>query len=346
MFKRITLQNIRVFEKKTFSFDEGVNLIVGRNGSGKTTILESLALFSFGRFQSVEKDQMAIRYGEDVGRIEAQIAQKESIHKVELAMTPTSKTMKVDDKKLSASQMVGMQRSVLFNPETIDLVSGTPQLRRRELDLTVAQKHTAHIKTLLEYRQVLRQRNELLKRISLDFASVGELDFWDRQLGDRAVKIVKRRQDFIQKANKQVGKVYEKILGQNMSLSLRYLKSANYDNFLEALKHKRGYDIKSGLTSIGPHRDDFCFETDRFRLEEGASRGEQRLAAFAFKLVERDYLTDGGRLPVLLMDDVFSELDSGRRDMVVSVLDGGQIIMTATDEKVIPSIIKEKVIKI
>lgn len=325
-------------------------MIVGKNGSGKTTIMESLAVFSFGRFQSIEKDQMAICSGEEVGRIEAQIIQEEMTHKVELVMTPLNKTMKIDDKKLPASQMVGVQRSVLFNPETIDLVSGPPQIRRRELDLTIAQNHPTHIKILLEYRQILRQRNELLKRISLDYASVGELDFWDRKLNEHALFIVKLRQKFIEQANRKIGEIYEKLLGRDLGLSLKYLPSAHYDNFPEALKNKRAYDIRSGLTSVGPHRDDFAFESDDFRLEEGASRGEQRLAAFAFKLLERDYLTDEGRLPVLLMDDVFSELDSARREMVTEVLDGGpstalgtgQIIVTTTDEKVVPSVIREK----
>lgn len=342
MFSKISIQNIRVFKKASFHFDEGVNLIVGPNGSGKTTVLESLALFSFGRFQSVEKDQMAIRLGEEVGRIEATIIQDQSSRQVELAMTPAGKTMKIDSKKLPASQMVGVQRSVLFNPETINLVSGAPQLRRRELDLTIAQKHTTHIKILLEYRQILRQRNELLKRIALDFSDLGELDFWDKQLSEHATRIVREREAFIKQANLKVGAVYKGLLGRDRALSLRYLKSADYGDFLGALKHKRGYDIKSGLTSVGPHRDDFCFETGSFKLEEGASRGEQRLAAFAFKLIERDYLTDEKHIPVLLMDDVFSELDSGRRDMVVKVLDGGQIILTATDEKVMPSMIRER----
>jgi len=342
LFKSINLQNIRVFEKGEFFFDKGVNLIVGQNGSGKTTILEALAVFSFGRFQSIEKDQLAIRSGKEIGRVEAHIVQGESTHKVELVMTPVNKTMKIDDKKFPASQMVGVQRSVLFNPETIDLVSGSPQLRRREIDLTVAQNHPTHIKILLEYRQILRQRNELLKRIALDYASVGELDFWDRKLGEHALEIVKLRQNFIEQANRKIGAIFEKLLGRNLGLSLKYLPSARYDDFAGALKNKRAYDIRSGLTSVGPHRDDFSFKNDSFELEEGASRGEQRLAAFAFKLLERDYLTNEDRLPVLLMDDVFSELDSSRREMVTEFLDGGQIIVTTTDKKGVPSIIRGK----
>lgn len=353
MFKQVILQNIRVFRKNTFSFNKGINLIVGKNGSGKTTILESLALFSFGRFQSIQRDQMAIRSGKKVARVEAQIIQNDFVHTVELGLTPSNKIMKIDDKKFPASQMVGIQRSVLFNPETIDLVSGPPQIRRRELDLTIAQKYPAHIKILLEYRRVLRQRNELLKRIAMDFAQINELDFWDKQLAERALSIVKKRRSFIKKSNQLIDSIYKRLLGRDLPLSLSYIESTDYNSFLDSLRKKRGYDIKTGLTSLGPHRDDFCFETDRFRLEEGASRGEQRLAAFAFKLVERDYLTDGNRLPVLLMDDVFSELDSDRREMVTEVLDGGlatalgtggtgQIIVTATDEKVVPSIIREK----
>jgi len=341
MFKSITLQNIRVFKKASFHFDEGINLIIGPNGSGKTTILEALATFSFGRFQSIEKDQLAIRAGEQIGRIEAQIKENGSTHKLELALTPLKKTMKIDEKNLPASQMVGRQRAVLFNPETIDLVSGAPQLRRRELDLTIAQNHPAHIKILLEYRQILRQRNELLKRIALDYAGIGELDFWDSKLAEHALSVVALRQKFIATANEKIGAIFARLLKRNMQLSLCYVPTAHYDDFATALKHKRAYDLRSGLTSVGPHRDDFCFKSDQYKLEEGASRGEQRLASFAFKLVERDYLTEEGSLPVLLMDDVFSELDKSRREMVTKVLDGGQIIVTATDENVMPSMIRE-----
>lgn len=342
MFKAITLQGIRVFEKATFEFSDGVNLIIGKNGSGKTTILEALAVFSFGRFQSIEKDQMAIRKGEQVGRVEVDIEVGESRHKAELAMTSTNKSMKVDGKKLPASQMVGVQRAVLFNPETINLVSGPPQLRRRELDLTIAQNHNLHIKILLEYRQILRQRNELLKRIAMDYASVGELDFWDKRLGGHALGIVQRREAFIDRANRRIGPIYKALLGKNLGLSLQYLPSADYSDFAGALKNKRAYDIRSGLTSIGPHRDDFAFKSAKFKLEEGASRGEQRLAAFAFKLLEREYLSENGQLPALLMDDVFSELDNSRRDMVTEVLSDGQVIVSATDEAMVPGTIRDK----
>ncbi len=317
-------------------------MIIGQNGSGKTTILESLAVFSFGRFQSIEKDQMAISTGQEVGRVEVIIDHGGVDHKAEMAMTTSSKSMKVDDKKMPASQMVGIQRSVLFNPETIDLVSGPPHLRRRELDLTIAQNHPSHIKLLLEYRQILRQRNELLKRVAMDFAKAGELDFWDERLCDHAIGIVALRDKFINSANKKIGKIYQDLLGRNLKIGVRHLKSAHYDDFLVQLKTKRGYDIKSGLTSIGPHRDDFAFAGTDFNLREGASRGEQRLASFAFKMVERDYLAEEGHVPVLLMDDVFSELDDSRRESIVKVLDGGQIIITATGKNVIPSIIRER----
>lgn len=342
LFSKISLQNIRVFKNNTFEFNKGISLIVGKNGSGKTTILESLALFSFGRFQSIQRDQMAICSGKKVARIEVQIIQNSFTHTVGLGLTPTNKVMKIDGKRFSASQMVGTQRSVLFNPETIDLVSGPPQIRRRELDLTIAQKHPTHIKILLEYRQVLRQRNELLKRIAMDFAQINELDFWDKQLAERALSIVKERHSFIKKSNQLIGSIYKRLLGRDLPLSLSYMESTDYNNFLDSLRKKRGYDIKTGLTSLGPHRDDFCFETDRFRLEEGASRGEQRLAAFAFKLLERDYLTEGDRLPVLLMDDIFSELDDDRKNTIVEILDGGQIIITATDESVLPDTMRKK----
>ena len=338
MFQSIKLQNIRTFEKAEFEFDQGVNLIIGKNGSGKTTLVESLALFAFGRYQSVERDAFVIGRGADVGRVEAVLETGESLIGASVALEGGNRINKINESKSPSSDIIGLQRAILFNPETIELVSGPPQIRRKELDLAISQKDHSFVRSLLEYRRVLKHRNRLLKLILDKKASEGDLDFWDQRLAEEGVRIVSGRTGFLDFAKEELERKFSALSGRSSGLCLRYLPTCDYERFEEVLVGRRSQDIALGLTGVGPHRDDMEFVSGAFKFKEGASRGEQRLGAFALKLVERDYLQEEkGDPPVLLMDDIFSELDNDRRGLVADSLDGGQIIMTATDRLVIPA---------
>lgn len=335
MIFSLRLTNIRTFSDRRFEFKPGVNLVVGQNGSGKTTILESIALFALGKFQSIGQDFLAVKAGEEVGRLEV----KTDVGEAEAAIYLGGKILKVKEKKIPNTKIVGFQKVVFFNPETIDLVSGSPQVRRRELDSAISQKKNRFIVDLLKYRKVLKQRNNLLKLISLNRAARSELEFWDRELSDLTGKIYKARMKLVEFVNADLAKTHFALLGRDGNLSLKYLPSVDYSCFEEAIIASRDDDLRYGQTGIGPHRDDFLFETTRherkFSLRDGGSRGEQRLAAIALKEELKKFLTDEVE-PILILDDVFSELDLKRREAISNLIKGGQVFISATDEKVIP----------
>jgi DNA replication and repair protein RecF len=351
MIQKIRLTNIRCFQDAKFEFGPGVNLIVGPNGSGKTTILEAAAVFSFGRFQSVERDYFAVKGGESIGRIEleAKIAGKKK--NFEVSILDGEKIFKASGKKKFTSEIIGSVKTVFFNPETIDLVSGPPQTRRRELDLTIAQKEARYVVSLLEYRKVLKQRNSLLKAINMRRSASGELDYWDKELSRLAVAIYRKRVDLVEVINREIAEVHSLLVEKEKELQLKFLPSVPYGKFRENLAAVLDRDLHLGLTTIGPHRDDFDFIEGGFALKTGGSRGEQRMAAVAFKVETKKFLTVSTSSkfgiptdsvgkdsiePILILDDVFSELDENRRESVTKIFGLGQVIISATDKRVIP----------
>jgi len=339
MIKQIKLQNIRVFPNNTFEFDPGVNLVIGPNGAGKTTILEAITFFAFGKFFSVSPDSMAVSDTESVGRLEV-LTDK---GKASVAITPKEKIAKVYDNKIPNSQLIGFEKAVLFNPETVELICASPDVRRREIDLIIAQNNPNFVIETLQYRKVLKQRNSLLKTIAAKRAGEEELEFWDSQLRELSLKIVGERKAFLDEINGSISQIHGKFSSRKGELKIIYRDSADYDRFQEALQAMRESDIAGGSTSIGPHRDDFYFEFNGRSLRDHASRGEQRLAALALKLEEVEYLSAPDCQPLLVLDDVFSELDEGRR----TALTGGlrdkknQIIISATDDQMIPESLKQ-----
>jgi len=348
VISKIRLTNIRCFEDASFEFSPSVNLIVGPNGSGKTTILEAISLFGFGRILSVERDSLVVSDKQEVGRIEVKAKQGESQKVLEAAISNQEKLIRANNKRLPISKVVGYLKVVFFNPETIDLVSGPPQLRRRELDVTIAQKHKRYVFELLEFRHVLRQRNRLLREILRSRAKKEEMNFWDEQFVDLSAKIYKRRGALVSEINKGISSIHNLLVGKERELNLRYKPAVPYERFDEVLEAVYDTDLRNGATTVGPQRDDFVFLDGRFVLKDGGSRGEQRIAAVAFKVETKRFLTEDGEPPILILDDVFSELDETRREAVAKIFDSGQVFISATDERVVPKEVtkKAKIIKL
>lgn len=343
MIKSIKLKDIRSFNKASFVFGEGVNLIVGPNGSGKTTILECVALGAFGRFFSLSRDSQAIRFGQDVGRVEICLDLDDRKFDVEAVITNASKTFKVNSNKRPASEMVGFSKAVYFNPETINLVSGSPKVRRGELDQSLSQVEPSFVRRLLAFKKVLKERNSLLKRVSNGLANPSELRFWDDRFCELSLDIFQKRKSFLEKINQKISQVHRDLACFDGNLSISYLSSCNYERFKESLAASLDADLKLSQTSIGPHRDDFEFLNkggDHIFYRNQASRGEQRLAAIAFKVALLAFLESSSKQrPVLVLDDVFSELDEGHRKLIYSIIQSRQVFVSATDDKMVPDII-------
>ena len=342
MVSSLRLTNIRCFKNARFEFAPGVNLVVGPNGSGKTTVLEAVGLFVYGRFQSVERDFLAVANSQECGRVELTTQTGGEEKDAEVAILEGEKIFKLQDKKIASSKIIGFTKVIFFNPETIGLVAGSPQLRRRELDTSVAQKKPSFVRSLLHLKKILRERNSLLRQIALRRADESELDFWDGELVKYAPAIYKERQELLGAINEGIAEVHNSLVEKERNLHLSYLPSIDYARFDEALAAVRESDLRLGLSSAGPHRDDFTFADGDFILKEGGSRGEQRMAAIAFKLEAKKYLAGTNEEPTLILDDVFSELDADRREAVARILGEGQVIISATDERVVPKRLLEQ----
>ncbi|MFH1854870.1 MAG: DNA replication and repair protein RecF [bacterium] len=344
MIKSIHLQNIRNFKDSHFEFKSGVNLVVGRNSSGKTTLLESIGYFAFGKFLSVGRDALVVAAGEEAGRVEADFFSS-SVTRAEVGLSAKEKIIKIDERRSRASDLVGLAPQVFFNPETVMLVFDAPALRRRELDMVLSQADHHFVLDMLTFRKVLKERNALLRLISLRQASRKELDFWDERFSDLARRIYQKRVDLLDFFREKINKFYQSLRGGDETLDVKYIPSLDYDRVEETLLAKIDGDIETGSTSIGPHRDDFIFLLNNQAMRDGASRGEQRLAAVAFKATACEFLTDLGIKPLIVLDDVFSELDLERQHSVAETLNlssAKQVFISATGESFVPDELTQK----
>lgn len=334
----ITLKNFRSYAESSFEFEDGVNIIVGPNASGKTNVLEAIHCICFGKgFKGSE--QAMIRHGEDWLRIESRLGDKERTFtlKREPNETRVKKKITVDNKQSPRLKIGETIPIVLFEPDDLRLTSGSPSRRRDYLDKLLVQTTAGYKTDLLAYERVMRQRNSALKYDGIDSS---QFFAWNVQLADRGTKIVKERSRIIAEINSKISDVYSSVAGGKHSINAEYISSLPVDyypeKFLKNLEHNLNNDRIRGTTSIGPHRDDVTFKINNKNMKEVASRGENRTLVLALKIIELDIL-EGVRKkkPIILLDDVFSELDGLRRRMLTAYLNNHQSILTTTDADVV-----------
>ncbi len=337
--KSLTLQNWRNHQKFHFDFN-GVTILVGPNASGKTNFLEAIYYLSCGKsFRA--KDEALVAWEDHFTRIEAEITSDES-GKSELVTAvlenepKTQKTVMIKGVKVASSKLLGHMTSVLFSPEDIELISTLPEARRRYLNLIISQSDRRYALALVHFRRTLEQRNSLLKRINLGLSRETELEVWDGKFAEYTEEIISARCTYIENINKYISKYYQLLSGTEQFLALEYrpsiLPSEKLLGIAMRLAESRPRDVLARVTTIGPHRDDIAFIMDGRNLLTFASRGELRTVILALKLAEVDYLYEvTGKKPILLLDDVFSELDEKRRDLLSQIFVNQQTIITTTD---------------
>ncbi len=331
--ERVELTNFRSYEGAAFELHPDVTIVVGPNASGKTNLLESLyVLASTKSFRA--KDRDLIRHDQDFFRVVAQAGDQEYALGFSTADGRTEKKITHDGVKRTLVGHVGQIQVTLFEPSDLDLVSGPPEGRRRYLDFILCQTDRNYLKTLQQYRRVLRQRNALLD--GFDMEGIRRQIFaWDMKLAELACEIYERRQGLIGVLNEAIPLLYREIAGSDVEVELEYLPSVQGEyakEFLETLALNLTRDLGAGFTTIGPHREDFKVHFKNNDISAVASRGEVRTVVLACKLAELEYAeTQTGIRPILLLDDVFSELDRGRRSFLLNRLRDHQTIITTTD---------------
>ena len=320
-------------------------MIVGPNAAGKTSLLEAIVLLAWGRSHRTSTDAELIRWGSDVARVEGH-AGPETIE-VALARSGSGgagarKRIRVNGVARRAPALVGLLRTVLFAPEEMLLVVGSPGLRRAAIDQLAAQRSAAYLRDLATYTRTLQQRNSLLRAIREEQATRAELRFWDGTFLESGAAIVESRLRLLDDLAAPLAAAHAEIAPDEAAaaaLAIRYATNAPAlpgewprDALERRLVETAEKEVWNGSTLIGPHRDDIVFELAGRDLAGFASRGQQRTAILAFKLAELDLLTaQDGRPPLLLLDDVFSELDPERRSHLVRrIADLPQSFVTTT----------------
>jgi DNA replication and repair protein RecF len=332
MINDIRLRHFRSYQDAFFELSPGVNIIVGPNASGKTNLLEAVLVVARGSSYRA-RDNELVRFGADWARLDAQTPS--GTRTVKIKTSPlASKTFEIEDQALTRLHQSKTVPAVLFEPNHLLLMSGSPDLRRSFLDDLIEQSEAGFAGVRRHYRRVLAQRNSLLKKQPKDINE--QLFVWNLRLSELGGQIAARRQALTARLNERAPALYRQLAGHDNELSFVYDTRFHLDRYESELLHKleasTELDILRGFTAYGPHRDDLAVFLDTHPVQESASRGETRTLVLTLKLLELQLLEDArGIRPLLLLDDVFSELDATRRQALTSNVEPYQTFLTTTD---------------
>lgn len=329
MINSLRLQNFRSYKDDSFEFSDGINIVVGANGAGKTNLLEAVQVLSRGKSFRLPLAKLT-KAGKNWARVDGNFIGSERT--IKIAQTGTGFVINNQNhRRLPASLVLPI---VLFEPNHLQLTSGEPARRRDWIDGLIEIVEPEMQKTLRGYHRVLTQRNRLLKNRPTDIKN--QIFVWDIRLSELAGLIATKRQEIIDQINKSINKPYSQIAGRRQLIGLRYLAEFNPASYSTKLLARLGsnldQDIEKGFTGHGPHREDIEFYLNGKKLVETASRGEVRSLLISLKIVEKNIIEKTKQTrPLLLLDDVFSELDGARRRGLVEHLKDYQVILTTTD---------------
>lgn len=334
VIKSLKLKNYRNYDLLNLNFDPSTNILYGDNAQGKTNILEALYLSGTTKSHRGTKDRDIIQFGHEESHIETIVEKKGIVFQTDIHLKKNSpKGIAIDKVPIRrASELFGIVHFVFFSPEDLNIIKEGPAGRRRFIDLELSQLDRIYLSNLSNYNRIINQRNSLLKDIYGQKNLIETLDIWDIQLVSYGNKILKRRKEFIEQINKIISNIHFKLTGGKERISLSYESGIGNMTFEEALIRYRERDIKMKSTTSGPHRDDICFMTDKgLDIRKFGSQGQQRTAALSLKLSEIELVKRViGDTPVLLLDDVLSELDKHRQNYLLDNIYDIQTIITCT----------------
>lgn len=336
MLTRLQLTNFRSYSYLDLELAGNVTVIFGPNAVGKTNLLESIFVMSTSKSFRAHDAELVNKVS-DFYRIDARSGdQRIEVRYLQTAPKTTAKQIKIDGVRKRQTELLGMQPVTLFEPNDLLMLTGSPSLRRRYIDIVLSQIDPAYVKNLSLYNHLIKQRNSLLhrhKKIGRTTELGDQLFVYDLQLADPAHYLRQKRLELMNYLNPIISEYYSKISDQSDKIELAYnFDEKNQDDYLARLSHDQARDIAVGYTTSGPHRDDLRIFFKAQPISHVASRGEARTAVLALKLAEMDYVEMVRSIrPIFLLDDVFSELDSNRRALLVDLLERQQSVITTTD---------------
>ena len=335
--KLLELENFRNYESLKIEFDDGINIIYGENAQGKTNILESIYMCSTGKSHKGSKEKEIIKRDASESHVKAEFSGYLGSRRVDIHLKKNKEkgiaVNKIPIRKIS--ELYGKIFVVIFSTEDLDIIKRGPSDRRRFIDMELCQIDPIYVENLITYNRILVQRRELFKKREepgVELRALSEtLDIWDLQLVNYGTEIIKRRRRFIEEINNIIFDIHYEITSGQEKLKLVYEPSVNEESFYEELLKNRERDSYLKQTSTGPHRDDFSFYNGNEDMKVYGSNGQQRTCALTLKLSEIKLIESIKKeKPVLLLDDVLSELDRSRQKMLLKTLKETQTIITCT----------------
>ena len=333
IIKSIELNNFRNYEKLHIEFEEGTNILYGDNAQGKTNILEAAYLSGTTKSHKGSKDKEMIRFDCEESHIRTIVEKNEKEYQIDMHLRNRgSKGVAINKLPIKkASELFGILNIVFFSPEDLNIIKNGPAERRRFLDLELCQLDKVYLSDLTKYNKILNQRNKLLKDIYFRPDLIETLPVWDMQLIETGRNIINRRKVFIEELNEIIGEIHSNITGGKENIFIKYEPNIDDIFFEDELLKAKQKDLKLSQTTVGPHRDDMLFSIEGVDIRKYGSQGQQRTAALSLKLSEIEIVKKSiHNTPVLLLDDVLSELDSNRQNYLLNSISDIQTIITCT----------------
>lgn len=333
IIKSLELANFRNYETLDIHFDKGTNILYGDNAQGKTNILEAIYVSATTKSHKGSKDKEIIHFDKEEAHIRTYLEKEDIEYKVDMHLRKNkSKGIAIDGNKIKkAADLMGLLNIVFFSPEDLAIIKNGPSERRRFADMELCQLDSFYLYNLNHYNKIINQRNKLLKDMYFNPGLKETLNIWDSQLVSFGSKIIERRRVFIEQLNEIIYGIHKKLSGDKEELIIHYEPDVEIDSFEDALKKSQEKDMKLKQTHVGPHRDDFSFMAENIDIRKFGSQGQQRTAALSLKLSEIELVKKITKdTPVLLLDDVLSELDSNRQNYLLNSIGDIQTIITCT----------------
>lgn len=333
IIKALELNQFRNYEQLELSFDAGTNILYGDNAQGKTNILEAIYLSATTKSHKGSKDKDMIQFGKEEAHIRTILLKNDLEQRIDMHLRSSrTKGIAIDGSKIKkAAQLLGLLNVVFFSPEDLSIIKNGPAERRHFIDMELCQLDSFYLYNLNHYNKIVNQRNSLLKDLFVNPDLKDTLSIWDSQLLSYGSKIIERRKLFIEQLNEIIYEIHNQLSGGREHIQIYYEPNVDVDEYEKKMKSRQEVDIRLKQTTVGPHRDDFSFMADHVDIRKFGSQGQQRTAALSLKLSEIELVKKiTGDTPVLLLDDVLSELDSNRQNYLLNYIKDIQTIITCT----------------
>jgi len=333
IIKSIELSDYRNYDHLSMEFSPGTNILFGDNAQGKTNVLEAIYVSATTKSHKGSKDRDIINFDKEEAHIRTIIEKEKVETRIDMHLRKNkSKGLAIDGQKVKkAADLIGLCNVVFFSPEDLGIIKNGPSERRRFVDMELCQLDSFYFYNLSNYNKIVEQRNTLLKDMYFNPQLRETLNIWDMQLVSYGSKIIERRKLFVEQLNEIIEGIHLSLSGGREKIKIQYEPDVEIEDFEKNLLANQDRDVKSKITSVGPHRDDFSFLVGNVDIRKFGSQGQQRTAALSLKLSEIELVKKITKdTPILLLDDVLSELDSNRQNYLLNSIGDIQTIITCT----------------